>query len=92
MPSVTTPARTVAIQDSSVEGIALTNIDSTGYRQVFMSESRNCRNFIQVHTNIDIVVAQSRASIVITVVEQFPESSEVTGNKARLAEEDKLRG
>ena len=57
-------------------------------RQVFISEKRNCRNFVQVNTNIDIVVAQSRASIVITVVELFPESSEVTGNKARLAEKE----
>ena len=59
MPSVTTPARTVATQDSSVAGIAPTNIDSTGYRQV--------------HTIAFIVAAQSRASILVTVVELFPE-------------------
>ena len=61
-------------------------------RQVFMSEIRNCRKFIQVHANIVIFATKSEASIVITVVELFPESKEVTENKARLAEEDKLKG
>ena len=51
-----------------------------------MSEIRNCRNFIQVHANIVIVAAKSEASIVITMVELFPEFSEVTKIKARLAE------
>ena len=53
MPSMTTPARTVATQDSSVGGY------STGYRQV--------------HTITFIVAAQSKASILVTVVELFPE-------------------
>ena len=73
MASVTTPARSVATQDSSVAGIAPTNIDSTGYRQVFMSEGESCRNHVQVHTIAFIVAAQSKASILVTVVELFPE-------------------
>ena len=51
-----------------------------------MSEIGNCRNLIQVNDNIVIVAAKSKASIVITVVELFPEFSEVTKIKARLAE------
>ena len=53
-----------------------------------MSEIGNCRKFIQVHANIVIVAAKSEASIVITVVELFPEFREVTENKARLVEEE----
>ena len=38
---------------------------------------------------ISIVAAQSRARVRITVRGLLPESSEVTGYKARLAEEEK---
>ena len=48
-----------------------------------MSEIENCRSLIQVKDNIVIVAAKLEASIVITVVELFPESKEVTEYKAR---------
>ena len=57
-------------------------------RQVSISEIRNCRKLIQVNDNIVIVADKSEASIVITMVELFPEFSEVTKIKARLAEEE----
>ena len=43
-------------------------------RQVCKSEIGNCRKCIQVHADIVIVATKSEASIVIAVVELFPES------------------
>ena len=50
-----------------------------------MSEKKNCRNFIQMHTIIEIVATQSRARIMTNVMGLFPESGEVTRYKARLS-------
>ena len=94
VPSVSTPAETVTVRDNTEVGLVFIinnghRNDAYHNRQVCnISETQNCRKIIKVHIIISIVAARSRARVKITVMGLLPESSEVTGNKARLAEKE----
>ena len=92
VPSVTTTAETVTIRDNTEVGLDFIintahRNDAYSNRQVYnISETQKCRKIFKVRIITSMVAARSRARVKITVMGLLPESSEVTGNKARVAE------
>ena len=92
VPSVTTTAETVTIRDNTEVGLdfiinTADRNDAYSNRQVYnISETQKCRKIFKVRIITSKVAARSRARVKITVMGLLPESSEVTGNKARVAE------